>query len=79
MDPCNFINKAISHTPEVEIHKTKIIPFWPLSGESEAILSKMSRPGHRAGVFLWENLYPVTEISVFASEISVTGPAQPLI
>ena len=38
--------------------KTKIIPFWPLSGESEAILSKMLRPGHRAGVFIWENFHP---------------------
>ena len=38
--------------------KTKIIPFWPLSGESEAILSKMFRPGHRAGVFIWENFHP---------------------
>ena len=64
MDPCNFINKAISHTPEVEIHtcKTKIIPFWQpfwqLSGESETILSKMLRPGHRSGVFIWENFHP---------------------
>ena len=35
-------------------YKSKIIPFWPLSGESEGILSKMFRPGHRAGVFIWE-------------------------
>ena len=56
MDVCNVINKAISHTPEVD--KTKIIPFWLLSGESEAILSKMFRPGHPAGVFIWENFHP---------------------
>ena len=32
--------------------------FWPLSGESKAILSKMFRPGHRAGVFiLWGNFH----------------------
>ena len=36
----------------------QIIPFWPPSGESEAILSKMFRPGHRAGVFIWENFHP---------------------
>ena len=30
----------------------------PLSGESEAILSKIFRPGHRAGVFIWENSHP---------------------
>ena len=34
------------------------IPFWPLSGESEAILSKMFRPGHQGGVFIWENFHP---------------------
>ena len=57
--PFNFINKAISHTPEVEIRtRPKIIPFWPLSGESKAILSKMFRPGHRAGVFIWESFHP---------------------
>ena len=33
------------------------MPFWPLCYESEAILSKMFRPGHRAGVFIWENFH----------------------
>ena len=33
-------------------------PFWPLSGESKAILSKMFRPGHRARVFIWEDFHP---------------------
>ena len=67
MDPCNFINKAILHTPEVEIHSRPklLIPFWPLSGESEAILSKMFRPGHQAGEFIWEKFSSrFTEISV---------------
>ena len=36
-------------------------------------------PGHRAGVFIWEIFIPVTEISVAKTEISVTGPARPLI
>ena len=53
MDPRNFIYKAISHTPEV-----KYIPVWPLSGESDAILSKLFPPSHRAGVFIWENFHP---------------------
>ena len=51
VDSCNSINKAIAHTPEVEIqctYKTKIIPFWTLCYESEAILSKMFHPGHQA-------------------------------
>ena len=33
----------------------------------------------RAGVFMWENVHPVTEISVAKTEISVTGPARLLI
>ena len=33
----------------------QIIPFWPLCCESEAILSKQFRPGHWAGVFIWEH------------------------
>ena len=34
------------------------MPFWPLCCESEAILSKKFRPGHWAGVFIWENFHP---------------------
>ena len=58
--------------------QTKIIPFWPLSGESETVLLKMFRPGHWAGVFhMGKILIPVTEILVAKTEISVTRPAQP--
>ena len=31
---------------------------WPLCCASEAILFKKFRPGHRAGVFIWENFHP---------------------
>ena len=31
---------------------------WPLCCESEAILFKKFRPGHWAGVFIWENFRP---------------------
>ena len=31
---------------------------WPLCCESEAILFKKFRPGHWAGVFIWENFHP---------------------
>ena len=31
---------------------------WPLCCESEAILFKNFRPGHWAGVFIWENFHP---------------------
>ena len=34
------------------------MPFWPLCCESEAILSEMLRPGHRAGMFIWKNFHP---------------------
>ena len=33
------------------------MPFWPLCCESEAILFKKFRPGHRAGVFIWESFH----------------------
>ena len=44
-------------------YKTKIMLFWPLCCECEAILFRTFRPDHRAGVFIWENFHPVTEIS----------------
>ena len=39
------------------------MPFWPICCESDAILFKNLRPGDRAGVFIWENFIPITEIS----------------
>ena len=32
--------------------------FWLLCCESEAFLSKMFHPGHRAEVFIWEKFHP---------------------
>ena len=60
MDRCNFSNKAISHTPEVKIHtRPKLYQSGHyLHCESEAILWKMFRPGHQAGVLIWENFHP---------------------
>ena len=34
------------------------MPFWPICCESDAILFKKFRPGHRAGVFICENFHP---------------------
>ena len=34
------------------------MPFWQLCCESEAIFLKEFRPGHWAGVFIWENFLP---------------------
>ena len=33
------------------------MPFWQLCCESEAILFKKFRPGHWAGVFIWDNFH----------------------
>ena len=38
--------------------KTKIMPFWPLCCENEAIWFIKFRPGHRVGVFIWKNFHP---------------------
>ena len=60
LDSGNFTNKANSHTPKVEIPTRPQfnMPFWRLCCWSEAILFKKFRPGHRAGVFIWENFHP---------------------
>ena len=60
LNPCNFTNKANWHTSKVEIHtRSKLCHFcWPLCCESEAILFKKFRPGHWAGMFIWENFHP---------------------
>ena len=61
MDPCNFINKDLSHTLEVEIHtRPKLYHFgrYLVKAKLFSIFSKMFRPGHRAGVFIWENFHP---------------------
>ena len=55
------------------------MPFSPLFCESEAILFKKFRPGDRAGVFIWENFHPGYRDIGRKTEISVTGPAWPLI
>ena len=34
------------------------MPFWPLCCENKATLPKLFHPGHRAGVFIWENVHP---------------------
>ena len=47
------------------------MPFWPPCCESEVILFKKFRPGHRAGVFRWENFHPgYRDLSNRASPVS---------
>ena len=57
VDSCTLLIKLIRILLKWK-YKAKIMPFWPLCCESKAILPKMFRPGHRAGVFMlfiWEN------------------------
>ena len=55
MNSCSFTDNTNSGTSNVEIHtKPK---FWLLCCDSEAILFKKFRPGHWAGVFIWENFH----------------------
>ena len=59
LDPCNFTNKANSHTSKVEIHtRSKLCHYVTLRCESKAILFKWFHPGHWAGLFIWENFLP---------------------
>ena len=59
---------------------TILVATSGVSGESEAILSKMFRHGHRGLECSYGKIFiPVTEISVAKTEISVTGPTGPLI
>ena len=73
VDSCNFINKAISQSPKVEIHtRPKLCHF--------------GRYVMRAKLFCLKCFVPVTalecsygKIFIPVTEISVTGPAWPLI
>ena len=54
VDSSDLTNKDKSYNSEVEIHTIlgKIMPFWLLCYESEAILSKTFHPGNRDGMFM---------------------------
>ena len=54
VDPCNFINKAISHTPEVEIHtRPKLYHFGCYLVKGKLFCRKC----YQAVVFIWENFH----------------------
>ena len=46
VNSCNFTNRANLHTTKVEYIQQKIMQFWPLCCEGEAILSKRFRPDY---------------------------------
>jgi len=64
----------------VEIHtRQKLCHFSRYVGKAKLFRLKSCVPVVRAGVFIWENFIPVTEILDAKPEISVTGPAWLLI
>ena len=53
MDSCNFTNKAISHTPKVEIHKRqKLCHFGRYVAKAKLFCLKSFFPVTQAGVFI---------------------------
>ena len=74
----NFTNKANSHTPKVEIHtRPQLCHFGRYVVRAKPFCLKGFVTGLECSygkIFI-----PVTEISVAKNEISVTGPARPLL
>ena len=80
MDPCNFSNKALSHSREVEIHiRPKLYHFGRYLVKAKLFCRKCFVPVTGLECSHGKIFIPVTEISVAKTEISVTGPARPLI
>ena len=76
----NFINKAIAHTPEVEIHaRPKLYHFGRYLVKAKLFCRKCLVPVTGLECSYGKIFIPVTEISVAKTEISITGPARPLI
>ena len=75
-----FIIKAISHTPEVEIHtRPKSYHFGRYLVKANLFCGKCFVPVTGLECLYGKIFFSVTEISVAKTEISVTGPARPLI
>ena len=73
--PCDFINKAISHTPEVEIHtRPKLYHFGRYLVKAKLLCRKCLVPVTELECTYGKIFIPVTEISVAKTEIS---PGQP--
>ena len=75
-----FINKAISHTAEVEIHtRPKLYHFGHYLVKAKLFCRKCFVLVTGLECSYGKIFIPVTEISVGKTETSVTGPARPLI
>ena len=80
MDPCNFTNKANSHTSNVEIHtRPKLCHFARYVVRAKLFCLKSFVPVTGLECSYGKISIPVTEILVAKTKISVTGPAWPLI
>ena len=77
---CNFTNKANSHTSKVEIHtRPKLCYFGRYVVRAKLFCLKSFIPVTGLECSYEKIFIPVSEISVAKTEISVTGPARPLI
>ena len=80
VDSCNFTNKANSHTSKVKIHtRPKLCHFGHYVVRAKLFCWKSFIPVTGLGCSYGKIFIPVTELSVEKTEISVTGPAWPLI
>ena len=80
MDSCNFTNKANPHTPKVEIHtRAKLCHFCRYVVRAKLFCLKNESSVPVNGLESSFGKIPLTEISVAKTEISVIGPARPLI
>ena len=69
--PCDFINKAISHTPEVEIHtRPKLYHFGRYLVKEKLFCRKCFVPVTELECSYGKIFIPVTEISTAKTEIS---------
>ena len=79
-DSCTFTNKANWHTPKDEIRtRPKLCHFGRYVVRAKLFCLKSFVPVTGLECSYGKIFIPVTEISVAKTEISVTGPARPLI
>ena len=80
MEFCNLTNKANLHSPKEEIHtRPKLCHFGLYVVRATLFCLNSFAPVTRLECSDGKIFIPVTEISVAKTEISVIGPARPLI
>ena len=80
VESCNFTNKANSHTPNEEIHtRPKLCHFGLYVVRATLFCLKRFVPVTGLQCSYRKIFIPITETSVAKTDISVAGPARPLI